>query len=113
MLDLTALVWIRQPEGMRVMVVLAQVMPGKQGGQSIGAKQALGAAHRGSAQGLADAYRVFDDLILAPILDPQTAYTAELAFVGGDEHEPARERAPGNQRIVGADRTPFLLERRP
>src|SRR3970282_667851 len=60
MLDLTALVWIGQPEGMRVAVVLAQVMPGKQGGQSIGAKQTLGAAHRGSAQGLADAYRVFD-----------------------------------------------------
>jgi len=60
MFDLAALVRIGHPEGMRVTVVLAQAMPGKQGGQSIGAEQTLGAAHRGNAQGFARAYSVFD-----------------------------------------------------
>jgi hypothetical protein len=55
MFDLPALVRIGQPERVRVTVPLAQVMPGKQRGQSIGAKQPLRAPHRRGAQGFARA----------------------------------------------------------
>jgi len=50
---------------------------------------------------------------LTPVLDRQPAYTAELAFVGGDKHETPSQRTSGDQRIVGTDRAPLLLQRCP
>jgi hypothetical protein len=47
-----------------------------------------------------------------PVFDRQAAHSLELALIGRDQHQPAREGATCNQRVVGTYRPTTLLQHR-